>query len=130
MSLKASNYEVFARPPPRQLLHKVDGVLGDRSWGCRRADPHRTSGQPAVHRACSDPASVVERLEHFNGIILLRSAGPPHEAYRATIWMRSVLTACNDAPRDSHVASFILLPVGAKEWGAEMAGFRSGRPPS
>ncbi|PDS28100.1 hypothetical protein CO670_29110 [Rhizobium sp. J15] len=57
MSLKASNYEVFARPPPRQLLHKVDGVLGDRSWGCRR------------HRACSDPASVVERLEHFNGII-------------------------------------------------------------
>ncbi|PDS33940.1 hypothetical protein CO662_35895 [Rhizobium anhuiense] len=47
MSLKASNYKVFARPPPRQLLHKVDGVLGDRSWGCRRADPHRTSGQPA-----------------------------------------------------------------------------------
>ncbi|RVK16416.1 hypothetical protein CN165_19295 [Sinorhizobium medicae] len=49
---------------------------------------------------------------------------------RATIWMRSRTAARNDAPGDSHVASFILLP-GRGEGGRapRWQGFRSARPP-
>jgi hypothetical protein len=71
---------------------------------------------------------VGERIGKEREQITLSIVSP---SCRATIWLRSRIAARNDAPRDSHVASFIWLPVGgeggrARRW----QGFRSARPPS